>query len=124
MYAGYFYRPILALGQINDTVQQTLAGATRIWEVLDTDADVQAPPDARAPARLGNRVEFRDVRFSYREGVEVLHGVRFTCEPGKMTALVGSSGAGKTTLVNLIPRFYDVDGGAVLIGGGAVDRKR
>ena len=72
MYAGYFYRPILALGQINDTVQQTLAGASRIWEVLDTDADVQAAPQAKTPARLGNRVEFRDVRFSYREGVEVL----------------------------------------------------
>jgi ATP-binding cassette, subfamily B, bacterial len=117
MYAGYFYRPILALGHINDTVQQTLAGATRIWEVLDTDADVQAPSAAKTPARLGNRVEFRDVRFSYREEVEVLHGVTFACEPGKMTALVGSSGAGKTTLVNLIPRFYDVDDGAVVIGG-------
>jgi len=88
--------------------------ATHIQEVLETP-EFPEPERPRHPE--GHRVELRDVRFGYAEGREVLHGIDVTLEPGTVTALVGPSGSGKTTLARLIPRFWDVTGGSVRIGG-------
>ena len=105
------------IGQVNVTYQQTMAGADRIFELLDEKSDmVEAPNAIEAPAVTG-RVEFRDVSFEYKKGVTVLSNVSFAMEPGKVVALVGPSGAGKSTIANLIPRFYDVNDGAVLVDG-------
>jgi ATP-binding cassette subfamily B multidrug efflux pump len=105
-------------------VPRAAVSAGRIMEVLDTEPSVRDPgrPVALAPlaqeARRGATIEFRDVEFRY-PGAEhpVLHDISFTARPGQTTAIVGSTGSGKSTLVNLIPRFYDVTGGSVLVDG-------
>jgi ATP-binding cassette subfamily B multidrug efflux pump len=99
-------------------VPRAAASADRIQEILDSEPDVVDPEaPTEVPARLGS-LEFRDVEFRY-PGAEapVLSGISFTAGPGEVTAIVGSTGSGKSTLANLVPRFYDVSGGAVLIGG-------
>ena len=99
-------------------VPRAAASADRIQDVLDTQPTIVDPETpARPPARLGT-LEFRDVEFRY-PGAEapVLSGISFAAGPGEVTAIVGSTGSGKSTLVNLVPRFYDVSGGAVLVGG-------
>jgi ATP-binding cassette subfamily B protein len=99
-------------------VPRAAASADRIQEVLDSEPTIVDPESpSRPPARLGT-LEFRDVEFRY-PGAEapVLSGISFAAGPGEVTAIVGSTGSGKSTLVNLIPRFYDVSGGAVFVGG-------
>jgi subfamily B ATP-binding cassette protein MsbA len=95
-----------------------MAASERIFEILDTHSEVPERPDAPALARLRQAIEFRNVSFSY-DGVSktILKDVSFTVRAGQAVAIVGLSGAGKTTLVNLLPRFYDVSGGAILIDG-------
>src|SRR5690606_20998620 len=92
--------------------------ADRIAEVLDTEPSVVAPPAPVTELAAGGQVELRDATFAY-PGAEapVLHAVSFTARPGKITAIIGSTGSGKTTLVNLLPRLFDVTGGAVLVDG-------
>ena len=117
--AFMMYTPIKKLSRVNTNLQQALAASERIFHMLDTHTEVTERPQAR-PLRLTRAaVEFKDVTFSYdgSESAFVLRGVSFRVEAGEMVAIVGLSGAGKTTLVNLIPRFYDVTGGAVLIDG-------
>jgi ATP-binding cassette subfamily B protein len=99
-------------------VPRAAASAERINEVLDTKSGLADPAEPVAPTTDRGVVEFRDVEFRY-PGAEapVLAGVSFTAEPGKTTAIVGSTGSGKSTLVNLIPRFYDVTGGQLLVDG-------
>jgi len=98
-------------------VPRAAVSSARIVEVLDTEPSIHDPLEPVRPPRTG-RVEFRDVEFRY-PGAEapVLRGISFTAGPGETTAIVGSTGSGKSTLVNLIPRFYDVTGGAVLVDG-------
>jgi subfamily B ATP-binding cassette protein MsbA len=107
---------------INVTYQQAMAGAERIFDVLDETPDVMDAPDASPMSPMEGRVEFRDVSFAYNSGGPVLQQVSFVAEPGKQIALVGPSGAGKSTIANLIPRFYDVTDGAVLIDGTDIRR--
>lgn len=109
-------------GRLNVLYQQTMAGAERIFELLDTTSDIVEAPDAIELADVKGRVEFRDVRFEYSPGEVVLDGVSFTIEPGQVVAIVGPSGAGKSTIADLIPRFYDVSGGQVLVEGVDVRR--
>ncbi len=122
-YVGRFYMPIQQVAQLWTTLQSALAGAERIFELLDEPLDVADAPDAIALPPIQGRVEFRDVAFAYSDSMAgsndqcVVCGVSMVADPGKMIALVGPTGAGKTTLVNLIPRFYDVSEGAVLIDG-------
>ncbi|MDO8585835.1 MAG: ABC transporter ATP-binding protein [Armatimonadota bacterium] len=104
-------------GQVTVTYQQTMAGAERVFEMIDEKSDLVEAPDAITLPTVCGRVEFRDVTFEYKKGIPVLRNVSFTMEPGKVVALVGPSGAGKSTIAYLIPRFYDVLDGAVLVDG-------
>jgi subfamily B ATP-binding cassette protein MsbA len=116
--AFMLYTPVKRLSRVNATLQQANAAATRIFEVLDTHSEVTERPGARPMPRLARAVEFKDVSFSYDgAGKAVLKSVTFGARAGQVIALVGLSGAGKTTLVNLLPRFYDVTGGSILIDG-------
>jgi subfamily B ATP-binding cassette protein MsbA len=117
--AFMMYGPIKKLSRVNAGLQQAIAAAHRIFEMLDTHSEVTERPGAPALARHRDRVEFRHVRFAYEDAPDrpVLDDVSFAVRAGQMVALVGLSGAGKTTLVNLIPRFYDVTAGEILIDG-------
>ena len=110
--------PINALAGAYAQLQEASGAARRVFDILDTSPEVQERPgavDLPSPAR--GEVEFREVVFGYGEGPQVLHGLSLRIEPGEVVALVGPSGAGKTTMASLIPRFYDVRGGAVLVDG-------
>ena len=112
------YGPIKKLSRVNANIQQAIAAAERIFETLDTHTETPERAGAIALPPLHTAIEFRDVAFRYHdEGEPVLRGVSFTVPVGQVVAVVGLSGAGKTTLVNLVPRFYDVTGGAILVDG-------
>jgi subfamily B ATP-binding cassette protein MsbA len=112
------YGPARKLSRVNADLQQATVAAARVFTILDTHSEVHDSPEATAMGPFAREIEFRDVRFSY-EGAETatLNGVSFTVRAGQTLAIVGRSGAGKTTLVNLLPRFYDPSAGAILIDG-------
>jgi subfamily B ATP-binding cassette protein MsbA len=113
------YGPVKKLSRVNANLQQAAAASERIFELLDVHTEVTERPAAPALPPFREAVEFRDVTFAYDDGHgrTTLKGVSFAVHAGQMVAIVGRSGAGKTTLVNLLPRFYDVTGGAILIDG-------
>ena len=112
------YGPAKKLSRVNADLQQAQAAGERIFEMLETHSEVTEAPAAVALPRFARAVEFRNVCFSYAGADDAtLRGVTFTVRAGQTLAVVGRSGAGKTTLVNLIPRFYDVTGGAITIDG-------
>jgi ATP-binding cassette subfamily B multidrug efflux pump len=116
-YVTRFFQPIQELSQLYTTLQAAVAGGERVFELLDTAPKVQDRPGAlEMPAILG-RVEFDHVSFSYQDGAEVLHDINLVIQPGQTVALVGPTGAGKTSMANLVPRLYDVSAGAVRIDG-------
>ncbi len=117
MYTGSFYQPIGQLFQFFDSIQRSLAAGERILEVLDTVPAIQDPTQPATLETVQGRVEFRNVSFSYATGEPVLHDISLVAEPGQRIALVGRSGAGKTSFINLIPRFYEAVEGEVLIEG-------
>ncbi|MDD2694689.1 MAG: ABC transporter ATP-binding protein [Anaerolineales bacterium] len=116
-YAQRFNQPIQQIAVLWTNIQSAIAGGERIFNLLDVQPELQDAPDAWALPSIQGRVEFDQVHAAYKEGQAVLNGVSFVAEPGQTVAIVGPTGAGKTTLINLIPRFYDVTGGAVLIDG-------
>ena len=112
------YGPVKKLSRVNASIQQAIAAAERIFETMDTHTETTERPGARALLPPNSGIEFRNVKFCYQKDREpVLRGVSFTVRAGQVAAVVGVSGAGKTTLVNLVPRFFDVSDGAVLVDG-------
>ena len=116
-YVQRFNQPIQQISVLWGNIQSAVAGAERIFGLLDEKPSIVDAPDASTMQSIQGRVEFRDVTAEYKPGEPVLKGVNFTAEPGQTIAIVGPTGAGKTTIINLIPRFYDVTGGAVTIDG-------
>ena len=111
------YEPMKRLANLNAALQEGLASADRVFTLLDREPTVVERPDARAFVIEGGEIEFRDVTFSYDASQTALRGLTLRVPAGKMAALVGPSGGGKSTILNLIPRFYDVDTGSVRIDG-------
>ncbi len=117
IYVQQFFRPVQLASQFYTQAQSALAGAERIYNILDEEPEPPDPPGARKVGRIEGRVAFERVTFAYEPGRPVLRDVDFGIEPGQTVALVGPTGAGKTTIASLIPRFYDATEGAVSIDG-------
>ena len=116
-YVARFFQPIRELSTIYTLFQQSMAAGEKIFELMDTPVEVDDRADARPIPHIKGKVEFDHVNFSYRRGVPVLKDISFTVEPGQNIALVGPTGAGKTSISSLISRFYDVSEGRILIDG-------
>lgn len=116
-YVSRFFSPIQELSQLYTTMQSAMAGGERVLELLDTEPTVADPPDGREMPPIEGRVQLTDVEFAYKENEPVLRGINLTIEPGQTLALVGPTGAGKSSIANLIGRFYDVTSGSVTIDG-------
>ncbi len=111
------YGPAKKLSRVNANLQQAIAASERIFEMMDTHTEVVEKMGAQPMVPFASSIEFRDVTFGYDEARRILRGVNVRVSAGQMIAIVGRSGAGKTTLVNLLPRFYDVTGGSIEIDG-------
>jgi ATP-binding cassette subfamily B protein len=119
-YSERFFRPIRDLSERYNILQGAMASSERIFDLLDTAPRIFSPEGGHAPepgGRTAGSVQFRDVRFSYVPGQEVLKGISFSVRPGESVALVGHTGAGKTTISSLLCRFHDVDAGTILVDG-------
>ena len=117
LYLSLFYQPITGLANLVENMQQSLAGAERVIAILDAPIEIHDSPDAIDLKDVKGEITFDHVSFSYIDGVPVLNDVSFTCKPGEMLALVGATGVGKTTITELIARFYEPDSGRILIDG-------
>jgi ATP-binding cassette subfamily B protein len=116
-YVQRFNQPIQQIAVLWTNIQNAIAGAERIFNILDEKPAVTDKPKAKPMTEIKGLVEFENVAHEYEDGVPVLKGVSFTAQPGQTFAIVGPTGAGKTTIINLLPRFYDVTDGAVKIDG-------
>jgi ATP-binding cassette subfamily B protein len=116
-YVQRFNQPIQQIAVLWTNIQNAIAGAERIFGILDEDIAVMDKPNAISLPPIKGLVEFNNATHSYEDGVPVLKDVTFTAQPGQTIAIVGPTGAGKTTIINLLPRFYDVTGGSVKIDG-------
>ena len=117
LYLGLFYGPVTGLANLLENMQQSMAGAERVLAVLDAPSEITDRDGAEDLGTVAGRIAFDHVSFAYDESMPVLKDVSFVCEPGQMLALVGPTGVGKTTLTQLISRFYEPDAGRILIDG-------
>ena len=117
LYLSLFYQPITGLANLVENMQQSLAGAERVITILDAPSQIKDRPDAKPIENVKGEITFDHVSFSYVDGIPVLNDVSFTCKPGEMLALVGPTGVGKTTITELLSRFYEPDSGRILIDG-------
>ncbi len=116
-YSERFYRPISDLSEKFNILQSAMAAAERIFGLLDTEPEIRPPRQAQRPTGLQGAIRFEDVSFSYVEGTPVLHDINLSISAGEKVALVGATGSGKSTLINLLCRFYDVNRGRVTLDG-------
>jgi len=116
-YLGMFYGPLQFLSRIADYLARSLTSAERVFEILDSDPEIKDAEDARPLPNMQGRVEFKNMTFGYEPHKPVLKNISLDVKPGEMIGLVGRSGAGKSTTVNLICRMYDVDQGEILVDG-------
>ena len=124
LYLGKMYKPMQELSKMTDTYSKALVGYERIQEVLETDKEVKDAPRAIRAPRFKGKIEFEHVDFYYTPENPILKDVSLIIEPGKLVALVGPTGAGKTTIISLIPRFYDPVSGVIKIDGADIKRFR
>lgn len=117
LYTRQFLRPVNMIATEINTLQSAIAGAERIFEMMDEQPKVEMETVADNGAKVGGRIVFDNVRFGYKEGEEVLRGVSFTASPGETIAIVGGTGTGKTTMMSLLTRLYDISGGQITIDG-------
>ena len=117
LYLGLFYGPVTGLANLLENLQQSMAGAERVLDVLDAPTEIRDRPGAEPLKDVRGEIVFEHVSFSYGNDVPVLRDVSFRCAPGEMLALVGPTGVGKTTLTQLVSRFYEPTGGRILIDG-------
>ena len=117
LYLNLFYQPITGLANLVENMQQSLAGAERVITILDAPYEIKDSPGAKDLKEVKGEITFDHVSFSYIDGIPVLNEVSFTCKPGEMLALVGPTGVGKTTITELLSRFYEPDSGRILIDG-------
>ena len=116
-YSRQFGRPLNEIANLYNTILSAVAGAERVFAILDEEPRLQDAPDAKPLARIRGDIHFDDVSFAYTPGTPVLEHISFHAKPGQIIALVGPTGAGKTTIVNLLTRFYDIDAGQISIDG-------
>ena len=121
-YVNLFWTPVLSLCNYYNQLVNTAAYLERIFEVMDTPALVSDRPGAVPMPEIEGRVDFRHVSFAYEEGARVLDDMSFSVERGRSVAIVGPTGAGKTTIINLLSRFYDIQGGEILIDGENINK--
>lgn len=122
LYLSLFYGPVTGLAQMLESLQQALAGAERVGLILDTPSKIVDDENATELADVQGAVAFEHVQFRYEEGVPVLKDIDFECKPGMMVALVGPTGVGKTTMTQLLSRFYEPTSGRVLVDGKDVTK--
>ena len=116
-YSKQFVRPLNDIANIFNTLQSALAGAERVFEVLDQKEEIEDKKECKELENVRGNVEFKDVSFGYNEDNIVLHDISFKVEEGKSLAIVGATGSGKTTIVNLLTRFYEITKGSITIDG-------
>ena len=116
-YSRQFSQPLTQVASMANLVQSGVASAERVFALLDADEQQPDPAQPQVPAQVRGRVEFRDVSFRYAPDVPLIEDLSLTVAPGQTVAIVGPTGAGKTTLVNLLMRFYEIDSGAILLDG-------
>jgi subfamily B ATP-binding cassette protein MsbA len=117
VYAVNLANPIKRISRVYGTIQKALAAAERVFEIMDMQPDVKEKPSAKELPVIEGNLEFKNVVFEYKEGERALSDISFTAKAGQMIALVGPSGAGKSTIASLVPRFYNVTSGEILIDG-------
>lgn len=122
LYLSLFYAPVSGLAQLMENLEQALAGAERVALILDTPSKITDCDDAIDIGEVAGAIEFDNVKFSYEEEMPVLNGVSFSCKPGMMVALVGPTGVGKTTITQLLSRFYEPTSGTIMIDGMDVSK--
>ncbi len=116
-YSERFYKPISDLSEKFGILQSAMASSERIFKLLDTEPEIVPPSQPRRPAEITGRIEFANVSFAYKDDTPVLKNIDLTVAPGEKVAIVGATGAGKSTLINLLCRFYDVQEGEIRIDG-------
>ena len=116
-YAWMFNEPIIAMSQYYSQVMQAISAAERVFDILDRPIEVQNPAKPRYLKEPKGKIQFQDVEFSYKPGIKVLKDLSFSLRPGERVAIVGETGAGKTTIINLLTRFYDIQRGHIRLDG-------